>query len=715
MNTDHASTDAEITLKVDGMTCANCAMAIRRKLEKKGLTHVSVDFAAGEVHFTESKGYRNSEIQKDIEQMGYTVVQPQSNPTSFWQGKTERLFLFCSVFTLPLLMHMVWPNSFLANPYLQLILCLPVLASGGFYFLRSAFQSVKNGIPNMDVLISLGAFSAFLYSCIGLFVLPNVHEHKYLFFETSASIITLVLLGNVIEKRSVKKTGSALESLAALLPSKALRISTTGQADEIPSALVNPGDSLLVREGEKIPADGRVIEGNAWCDESMITGESMPVALSPDIPVKGGAIISSGLITMKAESTGKQAYVYRIVEWVKKAQSDKPPVQKLADRVSTVFVPIVLGLAGITFILNYLLGISAEESMMRSIAVLVISCPCAMGLATPTAVAVGIGNAAKNGILFRSATAAQLLAEAKILVFDKTGTLTQGAFEVSEFTRTVHPLAPHAESIIYTMEQASTHPIAQSLCRTFKTAGLFKLNNCREIKGVGMEAFTENGERISLSAAQADEAPFADLVLKADGVVVATLCISDRVKDGVEETLLNFKKMGYRLVLLSGDSASKCEILAKQLGITEVYGSCAPDKKLEVITALKKEGSVLMYGDGINDGPALNAADVSVSHAGASDLASHSASVLLNSQSDFNALYRAIDLGKKTMRTIRQNLFWAFFYNIIAIPLAAWGMLNPSIAALAMAGSDVMVVGNALRLGYVIRSQKQKKAKDRGV
>jgi Cu+-exporting ATPase len=308
-----------------------------------------------------------------------------------------------------------------------------------------------------------------------------------------------------------------------------------------------------------------------------------------------------------------------------------------------------------------------------------------------------------------------LLAEANILVFDKTGTLTEGAFQVNELTRSAHPLAAHAESIIYTMEQASTHPIAQSLGRTFKGAGLFKLNNCREIKGVGMEAFTENGERISLSAAQADEAPFADLVLKADGVVVATLCISDRVKEGVEETLLNFKKMGYRLVLLSGDSASKCEILAKQLGITEVYGSCAPDKKLEVITALKKEGSVLMYGDGINDGPALNAADVSVSHAGASDLASHSASVLLNSQSDFNALYRAIDLGKKTMRTIRQNLFWAFFYNIIAIPLAAWGMLNPSIAALAMAGSDVMVVGNALRLGYVIRSQKQKKAKDRGV
>lgn len=711
MNTEYASTEAEITLKVEGMTCANCAMGIRRKLEKKGLTHVSVDFAAGEVHYTELKGYSNSEIQKDIEKMGYTVVQPQSSPSSFWRGKTERMLLFCGIFTVPLLLHMAWPHSILGNPILQLILCLPVLASGGVFFLRSAFQSVKNGIPNMDVLIGLGAFSAFIYSCIGLFVLSNDYEHKYLFFETSASIVTLVLLGNVIEKRSVKKTGAALENLAALLPSKATRKEANGQTTEIPSAWVQPGDSLLVRDGEKIPADGRVIEGNAWCDESMITGESMPVALSPDVPVKGGTIIRSGIITMKAESTGKQAYVYRIVEWVKKAQSDKPPVQKLADRVSAVFVPIVLGLAGITFIVNYLLGISAEESMMRSIAVLVISCPCAMGLATPTAVAVGIGNAARNGILFRSATAAQSLAEANILVFDKTGTLTEGAFEVSELKRAAHPLAAHAESIIYTMEQASTHPIAQSLCRTFKRAGLFNLNNCREIKGVGMEAFTENGEHISLNAAQADETPFADLVLKADGVVVATLCISDRVKEGVAETLLNFKKMGYRLVLLSGDSTSKCEALGKQLGINEVYSSCTPDKKLEVIGTLKKEGRVLMYGDGINDGPALNAADVSVSHAGASDMASHSASVLLNAPSDFNALYRAIDLAKKTMRTIRQNLFWAFFYNIIAIPLAALGMLNPSIAALAMAGSDVMVVGNALRLGYKIRAQNQKAAK----
>jgi Cu+-exporting ATPase len=711
MNTENATTGTEITLKVEGMTCANCAMAISRKLEKKGLRHVSVDFAAGEVHYTESNEYGNADIQKDIESMGYTVVPPQSTQTSFWQGKTERLFLFCSLFTLPLLLHMVWPQSILANPYVQLILCLPVLASGGLFFLRSAISSLKNGVPNMDVLISLGAFSAFIYSSIGLFILNSVHEHKYLFFETSASIITLVLLGNVIEKRSVKKTGSALESLAALLPSIALRITESGNTEEIPSAWVKAGDRLLVREGEKIPADGRVTDGTAWCDESMITGESMPVALKPEMPVKGGTIISNGNITIKAEGTGKQAYVYRIVEWVKKAQSDKPPVQKLADRVSAVFVPIVLGLAGLTFMLNYYSGISAEESMMRSIAVLVISCPCAMGLATPTAVAVGIGNAAKNGILFRSATAAQSLAEAKILVFDKTGTLTQGAFEVNELILTEHPLAANAKSIIYTMELASTHPIAQSLCRTYQDAGKFALRNCREIKGVGMEAFTENGEHLTLGAPQPNDTIEADLVLKANGAIVAGMSINDRVKAGVAETLLRFKNVGYRLVLLSGDRTSKCEILAKQLDISEVYGGCTPDKKLAVISALKKEGKVLMYGDGINDGPALNAADVSVSHAGASDLASHSASVLLHSQSDFKALYRAIELGKKTLRTIRQNLFWAFFYNIIAIPLAALGMLNPAIAALAMAGSDVMVVGNALRLGYLIRSQKDENTK----
>jgi Cu+-exporting ATPase len=709
MNTENATTGTEITLKVEGMTCANCAMGIRRKLEKKGLSNVLVDFAAGEVHYYESEGYSNAEVQKDIEAMGYTVVHAQNTQTSFWKGKTERLLLICSLFTLPLLLHMVWPHSILSNPYVQLILCLPVLATGGLFFFRSALSSLKSGIPNMDVLISIGSFSAFIYSCFGLFIRYKAPDHNYLFFETSASIITLVLLGNVIEKRSVKKTSSALEALASLLPSKALRILENGASEEIPSAAIKAGDLLRVREGEKIPTDGHVVEGTAWCDESMISGESLPIGLGPGVSVKGGTLITNGNIVLKAESTGKQSYVYRIVEWVKKAQSDKPPVQKLADRVSAVFVPVVLVLAALTFTVNYYMGIPVAESIMRSIAVLVISCPCAMGLATPTAVAVGIGNAAKKGILFRTASAAQLLAEAKILVFDKTGTLTKGDFEVTQFQRSNHPLAEHAESIILTMEQASTHPIAQSLCSTFKDAGFYTLHSCREIKGVGMEAIANTGERLTLTAAD-NETPYgADLVLKADGIWVAALHINDTIKPGATDTLNTFKRMGYRLILLSGDKASKCEAMAREAGISEIYAECTPDKKLEIIASLKKEGKVLMYGDGINDGPALNAADVSVSHTGASDLASYSASVLLHSQHQFAALLEAVELGKKTINTVRQNLFWAFFYNVLAIPVAALGHLSPAVAAVAMTGSDIMVIGNALRLGYILRTRASKK------
>lgn len=692
--------------KVDGMTCANCAQGIRNVLVKKGLTDASVNFATGEVQFEWVESLTEDQIRGHIEKLGYTVVSTGTEaelPAESRFSPIEKRFFICLVFTLPLLAHMVVHLHWLHHPWVQLGLCLPVLWFGGRHFVSSAWSSLKTGIPNMDVLVSMGALSAFVYSLAGtLMYYGRPEAANYLFFETSASIITLVLLGNVLEQRSVKQTGSALRELAALQPETALRIEH-GHVHEVAVKHLRVGDLLQVNEGSRIPADGMVVSGDAQADEHMMTGESIPVAKTAGSSVIGGTLVASGHFTMKVERTGSNSILAGILTMVKKAQNDKPPVQKLGDSISAVFVPVVIGIALLTLIVSRVMGLEWQASIMHSIAVLVISCPCAMGLATPTAVMAGLGRAARLGVLFRSGTDAEMLAKSRIWVFDKTGTLTEGQFRLHGFTTYAsHADAPKPEAVIQALEAKSSHPIAVALRNEWNIIPACSLHTITEVKGQGMQGYDAEGNLYAIGNRRfysgTEVLPAHTLYVFRNGLLWVGLDLEDRIRDGALETVKGLQNRGMRVIMLSGDRKAVCEAVAQTLGITEVYAECLPGEKLAHLEQWRSMGCTVMVGDGINDAPALHAADVSVSFSEASSVALHSAGVVLTSGKNLSTILTAFALSKLTLRTIHQNLFWAFFYNVIAIPIAATGFLSPTIAALSMAFSDVVVIGNSLWL-----------------
>lgn len=694
----------EIVWKVDGMTCANCAQGIRNVLVKKGLEDTQVSFANGEVSFTVVESYSIDQVKSDIENLGYTVLSEDNKQAKPRFSALEKRLIFSAVFTVPLLLHMVLDTPILHNPITQLVLCLPVMVVGLEYFGKSAWNSLKTGVPNMDVLITIGASSAFIYSLVGAFFLDATQAHNYLFFETSASIITLVMLGNVLEQRSVKQTGSALRELAGLIPEQTIRVDLSHgheHNETIPVDQIKSGDLLRINEGSRIPADGIVFQGEALVDESMITGESLPVQRSINQEVTGGTLLISGNILMKTIRIGKQTVLSGIVEMVRKAQNDKPPVQKLGDQISAIFVPAVLIIAVLTFVISLFLDISTSDSLMHSIAVLVISCPCAMGLATPTAVMAGLGRAAKMGVLFRSGTDAEMLAKTKILVFDKTGTLTEGRFSLQQQKVYDDSYRDSIDSIVMALEQASNHPLAASFREIYKGAIPVEMRQVKEIKGLGMQGELSDGSTVKLGSVKVlSVAPnvLHDLYLTINDKLVAGFDLMDALKSDAAATVFQLKKLGYQVIMLSGDRKSTCERVGQAAGIETIHSECLPEDKLRIIAELKKQGKVAMIGDGINDAPALHAADVSISMSAASRIAIDSAGVILTSGSNLSGILTALKISKLTLRTIHQNLFWAFFYNVIAIPVAAAGFLSPMIAAFSMAFSDVVVIGNSILL-----------------
>jgi Cu+-exporting ATPase len=587
----------------------------------------------------------------------------------------------------------------LHNPILQLVLCLPVFILGCLHFGKSAFNSVKGGVPNMDVLIFVGSSSAFIYSLIGTI------QHlgpDYLFYETCTTIITLVLLGNVLEKRSVSQTTSAVKDLVKIQQINATRV-VNGETEVVSAKEVRPGDILLVNTGDKVPVDGEVLSGDASIDESMLTGESIPVEKAKYDKVIGGTIVQHGNIRMIATKVGSNTVLSQIIELMKKAQSAKPPVQKLGDRVAAVFVPAVIGIAVLTFILaHYAFDVNFQKSLMNAIAVLVISCPCAMGLATPTAVMVGLGRAAKNGILIKGGDTIEAVANTKFVVFDKTGTLTTGKFSIKEIKTELGDIET-VRGIILAIEERSNHPIAQSLVAGLKGLPLNKLilKSAIEEKGLGMRAEDINGNSYFLGSGlqngkDASGAGF-NLFLYQNQQLLAQISIQDDIKPDAADLISKLKKMGIVPVLLSGDRQHKCEQVAKAIGIEKVHGEKLPEQKLAIIDMYKKKGKTIMIGDGINDAPALTQADVGVSMNDASQVAVQSARVVLLN-TDLHSVVKFMQISKHTLITIKQNLFWAFAYNVVAIPIAALGLLNPMVGAFAMAFSDVVVIGNSLRL-----------------
>ncbi|HEY4799922.1 MAG TPA: cation-translocating P-type ATPase [Bacteroidia bacterium] len=704
--------ETQLVLNVEGMTCAHCAMTVTKVLENSGAAHPNVNYATGEASFSIDDSVDVKKIIQGIQKAGYKVVsQSERKANEKGYSSVEKNFFYTLPFTIVLFFsHMIFTHNFiLNNPIIQLVICLPVFFIGCIYFGKSAWSSLRVGYPNMDVLIMMGSGAAFVYSIAGTVLYWGTHDvHNYLFYETTATIISLVLLGNVIEHRSVKQTTSAIGELSKLQTATAKKIVIHEKKELIQEVAVNEiliGDVLVVNTGDKIPVDGSLISGTISADESMITGESLPVEKINGDKVIGGTIAVSGNMRMLAEKVGKETVLAKIIEMVKNAQQSKPSIQKLGDKVSAIFVPAVLGISIFAFIVcHFIFDISFQRSLMNSIAVLVISCPCAMGLATPTAVMVGIGRAARNGILIKGGNSLEEFANVRSVVFDKTGTLTTGNFKIKNIEALNGVRKEEIESLLYYVEQRSSHPIAKSIVHELKSKNHLPISfaEIKEMKGIGMEAKTSEGiiytigSQKVISPAAADNAH--SLYVLKNGAVVGFVDMEDEIKTNSKTIISFLKENNITPVLLSGDTQKRCQEIASQLGIKDVHSEQLPEQKLKIVDELARHGKIAMVGDGINDAPALAKASVGISIGNATQVAIHSSQIILLNEKDLAQLQTAYLISKHTLRTIKQNLFWAFFYNVVAIPFAAAGFLSPMVGALTMAFSDVVVVGNSIRL-----------------
>ncbi|MDE1192514.1 MAG: cation-translocating P-type ATPase [Arachidicoccus sp.] len=700
-----------IQWKVEGMSCTNCALSIEKLLKKIGAKNVAVDFLGGEVSFVKPPTQELQTIQNEIDDLGYHVVngltsdKANTAKNKLLSDHFER-FIFCLIFTVPLWLHMFLPNvHWLMNPLFQIALTLPVFIEGMIFFGKSGFRSLRKGTPNMNVLVAVGAIASFAYSLYGTL---SGNPMNYMFYETTATIITLVFLGNWLEDRSVQKTQEALNSLAVSQKSEANMIVYDEQHNEhimpVASEHLKTGDLVLIKSGEFVPADCKILSGAASVDESILTGESSPAERKKNDALIGGSMLSEGTVKAYVTATGKDTVLNRILQLVKDAQADKPPMQQLADKISAIFVPAVLIISLICFLINYFIGSQTfEESLLRSVAVLVISCPCAMGLATPAAIAVGLGRAAKHGILFRNARSLEVFKNIKQIVFDKTGTLTTGEFAIKNYFVSGNMEEDDFKKIIVSMEKFSNHPIAKAIIKNWKTLGTIVWKNIKEVKGIGVTAEDKDGNIFWFAsykkATGITEDLSHNLYLIKNNELLGWVDVQDAIRPEAKKIIGQLHAKGLKTVLLSGDSKTKCDTVAKELGIDEVYAEQTPEQKLNIIDSLNKQNATAMVGDGINDAPALAKATIGVSLSDSSQIAIQTAQVVLMNHGLVH-LPLALGLGKATFTTIKQNLFWAFAYNIVAIPIACFGLLSPSFAALAMGFSDIALGINSVRLSW---------------
>jgi Cu+-exporting ATPase len=699
----------KVEWKVDGMDCTNCALTISKYLNKEGLKNVKVNFIGGDVSFELNESNSQEHLAKGIANLGYKVVNKTllvntKQPVKLFTNHLQR-FLFCFPFTAILMLHMLpWHIHFLMNPWIQLAICLPVYIVGMGYFGVSAVKSLGRGIPNMNVLIAIGATAAFVYSLIG--TIGNFGM-DYVFYETTATIITLVFLGEWVENRSVATTQKELNKLAAQQKVMANMIAFDDEHKEnifpVENTQLRVGDLILIKSGEQVPIDCKILWGDAHVNEALLTGESNPVRKQKKDALIGGSLLTDGTVKAQVTATGKDTVLSNILNLVKQAQGEKPPIQQLADKISAVFVPVVLSISVLTFLVNYFgFEVDTTQSLMRSIAVLVISCPCAMGLATPAAIAVGLGRAAKNGILFRNAKSLELFKDIKTVVFDKTGTLTKGQFTITGFQSIGLP-EDEFKRIVFSLEKYSNHPIAQVITNNWKINNAIAWKKIEEIKGVGMSGEDAEKNIYQLGTHTPDATISTEHVHSAyllkNNVLIGWLDMEDEIREESKQVISYLHSRNIKTILLSGDAYERCKKVADAVGIDEVYAQKKPEEKLQVIEQLNNTHPTAMVGDGINDAPALAKATIGISMSDASHLAMQTAQVVLMNKG-IQHLPLALGLGKHTFTTIKQNLFWAFIYNIVAIPIAAVGLLHPGIAALAMGFSDVVLAVNSVRLNF---------------
>jgi Cu+-exporting ATPase len=691
--------------KVEGMDCSSCALTIHKYLEKQGMKNVKVNSVSGDVSFEMNGGAATPKLVKGLNDLGYQVADQQQiteKKKPFLSTHLQRFF-FCLPFAFVFVLHMI-PGlhiHWFDNPWLQLGLTIPVYIVGMSYFGKSAWKSLRNGLPNMNVLVALGSTAAFVYSLYGTL---KGQAENYMFYETSVTIITLVFLGNYLEDASIQSTQKELKKLVKSQKVMANMIAFDDKHQEQIFAVENTqlrvGDLILIKSGEQVPIDSKILWGDAHVNEAIVTGESSPVHKYAKDKLIGGSIITDGTIKAQVTAVGDDTVLAGIINMVKKAQGEKPPVQQLADKISAVFVPLVIGIAVVTLTVNWITIKEFTPALMRSIAVLVIACPCAMGLATPAAIAVGLGRAAKNGILFRNATSLEMFRNITQVVFDKTGTLTSGRFIVSGFRFLVGEESEF-KKMAYSLEKYSNHPIAKSISEEWRVKDEIRWNKIEEIKGLGMKATDKEGNEYWAGsfnvAKEITKEDTHNIYIVKNNVLLGWIDVKDEVRPEAKSVIEYLHSKKIKTILLSGDRRAKCEALAAQLNIDEVIAEQTPEQKLQKIADLNATTPTAMVGDGINDAPALAKATIGISMSEASQVAVQSAQVVLMSQG-LKKMPMALGLGKATYVTIKQNLFWAFAYNIVAIPIAAFGFLTPTFGALVMGLSDVVLAINSVRL-----------------
>lgn len=720
-----------VELDIEGMTCASCAARIEKGLSSlPGIKRAHVNLAT-EKCFVETREKNIVPLIRKIESLGYHAHESESSlKKTDSRGEGLWRLIFAVAMTLPLFTGMIFMLSGISaplfhTPWFQLAFAAPVQFIAGFPFYKKAWHNIISLSPGMDLLIAMGTSAAFIYSIYnGFFRHGHVAGHG-LYFETSAMIITLVLLGKYLENRAKGKTTEAIRKLMGLAPKNAL-VEVEGRLVTRRIEEIAPGDCLVVRPGERIPADGHVIQGNSFVDESMLTGESLPVEKTKGAQVTGGTVNQNGSLKVEAERVGKDTVLAHIIRIVAEAQGTKAPVQKMADRVASHFVPAVLGAALLTFMGWILLNGSLSHGLIASVSVLVIACPCALGLATPTALMVGMGKGAEWGVLVRNGESLERLKDINAVVFDKTGTLTTGSIRVSSAVSEVG--FPEELFLRYSAgaESLSEHPFAQAVVDYVSEKGLdipvtdeFSAEPGKGVRAVihgkeirmGQEAFASPSalsEKLECVRREAEEKGESVVLTSVDGVVAGLISFSDQIKEGAAGVLEQLKQKGIHSFMITGDNEKTARAAGVMLGIdTEhIFSRVLPEQKAKKVMELQQKGWIVaMVGDGINDAPALATAHVGIAMGSGTDVAMETGDVVLMN-SRLETVLHAIELSRLTMKKIKQNLFWAFIYNTLGIPLAALGFLQPIIAGGAMAFSSVSVVSNSLSLKRAGRSKE---------
>ncbi len=723
--------EKEIKLDIEGMTCASCVKAVEKSLSKlDGVSFVSVNLMDEKavVKFDPTL-VKIKDMEKSIKKAGYGASLILDDDYDRDEMKRKKIvhtfrnrFIFSSVFAVPLvflsmahtfglnLPSVISPDiSPLNFALVEILLVIPIIIFGRNFYIKGIPLLFK-GEPNMDTLVGLGTGAAIIYSLFSTIeiILGHPQYVSGLYLDTAGVIVALISLGKYFENLSKSRTSTAIKKLMNLKPKTAILKIENGQK-EIPIEEVKVGDILIVKAGMTVPVDGVVLEGNASIDQSMLTGEPIPIDASKNTYLSAGSINLNGTIEIEAQKIGKDTVLAKIIKLIRDAQSSKAPIARLADEVSGYFVLIVIGIAVLTFVIWILLGLGFIFALTMSIAVLVIACQCALGLATPTAIMVGSGKAAENGLLFKSGEALEMLRKIRVFVFDKTGTITYGKPKVVEIVP-INYDKDELLKIAASMASKSSHPLDKAIANAYKSE-LLDVKDFQAIAGKGITG-SVNGRQVRMGNAKfisyEDEIPLKDgetpILVEYDGKVIGFIGISDEINPTAIETVQTLKKMG-KVYMLTGDNVKVAKIIAKQIGVDNFFAETLPGQKAQIIDQLKANNvKVAMIGDGINDSVALAKADIGITVSSGTDIAMETADVVLM-KNDLRDIIKAIELSKATIKNVKENLFWAFFYNIIGIPIAAgvlylpFGIsLNPMIAALAMAFSSVTVVTNALRL-----------------